>query len=237
VQKLGLLICPLVDRCWGRDRMNAKHTWLAAAVLASGLASFCSPAAADIIDLTPPANQPFFGELDDGNVLINGGTFGNWIALGFSQFNANSTNPGFFQVNPSIVSITASPSSNKTIFAFSSIGISTQTNDGSGGGAIFSFTHSDGSIFSQTVSLATGVTGLQNFTFDQPDLRQVTFFGLNGKLLQFDNLGIEFSEVSAVPSPIAGAALPGLIVAFGGLIALAWRRRHSIDRAAVALAN
>ena len=41
------------------------------------------------------------------------------------------------------------------------------------------------------------------------------------------NLGINLSAVS-VPGPIVGAGLPGLVVACGGLLALARRRRRQL---------
>jgi hypothetical protein len=40
-----------------------------------------------------------------------------------------------------------------------------------------------------------------------------------------DRLGVVNLEASAVPGPIVGAGLPGLVMAFGGLIA--WRRRRN----------
>ena len=180
---------------------------------------------------------PVFGSLDF--VAGTGGGPGvNWVAFGAPQFNADDT-ADIAQIAPGVSTITINFSvfcvprciSSNSNITFNSIGLASSTNDRTGGQVGFVFNHADGSFDTSIVTLKPGTSGLQHFSFDEQNISSVNFFAINpeGPLLQFDEIG--FSATAAVvviPGPIAGAGLPGLILACAGLLALARRRRQLV---------
>ena len=135
---------------------------MAAAALVS---TMCLSAAAwaDVIDFNLSPSTPLFGgsgaqlpcptcnqqQLPTVSVSTSLGSqtaFGNWIAFGAPQFNADDTGD-IFQTTQSVVQISLTPggsSAGRHDFppgSFNSIGLASQTNDATGGQVAFVFNH------------------------------------------------------------------------------------------------
>jgi hypothetical protein len=206
---------------------------IAGLALVAALSGVSAPASALIIDLAPP--NASFGPVysQDGFNFTNSSgsvaSYGNWAANGSSPYNASNANGDIFQ-NYGGTTNTITSDANQP-FTFNSIGLADVFNNGSGGNVLFTFNHVGGGQNSVTVSLASGIFGLQTFSFNEANLTSVVFTPTTtpGQWIQFDFVAINEPISGAVPEPSTWAMM---IAGFAGLGFMAYRRKSKPAMAA-----
>jgi hypothetical protein len=159
------------------------------------------------VDLGQNANNPM--------LLVNGATGGDNKAV--LTYQSNLLVAGSYAFSADVMNICCNPSFNggnapsQLLFQISQDGGTTWSDIAS-----YTTTPGDAGIAN---SVNTSFVALSAFTFRIIDAKT----DAGGNDFAVDNLSI---EAAAVPGPIAGAGLPGLVIALGGLVALARRRRN-----------
>lgn len=173
----------------------------------------------------PSLNHPYFVQLTGSTnnmLLVNGATGGDNKAV--LTYSSPLLGPGNYVFNASVMDIccnstfTGNNSPSTLLFQFSDDG-------GTNWDPIVSYTTSPGSPGDTTLKPLTASGTL--FHADAPFIFRIidAVTAAGGNDFAVDNLSI---VPAAVPGPVVGAGLPGLLMALGGLVVLARRRRNQI---------
>jgi len=203
--------------------MNYRSAIFGAAAAMGALVS--AGAQAGILDFALPP-----GVYDLGYSYSQGGytftnsegqdfSYGNWVAYGEPSLNADDTADIFQNYAGTSNTITNDSS---TPFRFTSIGLAPVYNNGTGGTVDFTFNHVGGSSDSTSVTLASGVYGLQYFSFSESGLTSVVFTPTTteGPWVQFDEVGL-----STVPEASTWAMM---MLGFAGLGFAGYRAKRTL---------
>jgi len=140
----------------------------------------------------------------------NGKTCVSDVALG-SGFGFSTGSPGDKYIAMYQASVTFNNTVPTNSFGFVATGLGTD----------ITITFNDGALRTLTLHGTTGTSGAQFFGFtDDASFSSITLANLNDDYFGIDRFSF---NVTSVPGPIAGAGLPGLMLA--ALVMLGWRRR------------